>query len=162
MDFQDPGNKGIMVLGLMDVKKDGGLIAEITQLSKALHRRTTEEQLGMRLKAYLTLSHVRDHPGTTQQELESAILMDANGVVLILNEAEAAGFSIRRRDPNDRRRHIVELTEAGRKALERADAGRETLEGALLEPLSAEERETFRALLRKVLAGALTPVPDRS
>jgi DNA-binding MarR family transcriptional regulator len=140
----------------MDVKKDEprsepGFVSLLTQLYKALNRRATDELLGMRFKPYMTLGYIRDHPGTTQQELESALLMDANTVVLILNELEAAQFSMRRRDPHDRRRHIVELTASGRRALERADKARESLEDEVLSALSPEERRTVRKLLERVL-----------
>src|SRR5712692_2559536 len=121
----------------MDVKKhesrsDPGLVSLLTQLQKALHRRSTEELLGMRLKPYMTLGYIRDHPGTTQQELENDLFMDANTVVLILNELEAAQYSIRKRDPQDRRRHIVEMTAAGRHALDKANKARESLEDEVL------------------------------
>jgi DNA-binding MarR family transcriptional regulator len=137
--------------------KDGekGLVSLLVQLNKAIHRRSSEEMLGMRLKAYMTLSHIRDHPGTTQQELETALVMDANSVVLILNELEARGFSIRRRDPQDRRRHIVEMTPAGERALETADKAREQLEDDLCTSLTAEERRTLRRLAEQVLDSAL-------
>jgi DNA-binding MarR family transcriptional regulator len=127
----------------------------LTQLQKALHRRSSEELLGMRLKPYMALGYIRDHPGATQQELENALFMDANSVVLILNELEAAQFSIRKRDPQDRRRHIVEMTAAGRHAIERADKARESLEDEVLAPLSAEERNTLRKLVQRVLDGLL-------
>lgn len=140
----------------MDVKngerrRDGGFVSLLTQVHKALNRRTDEQLLGMRFKPYMTLGYIRDHPGTTQQEIESSLFMDANSVVLLLNELEAAHFSIRRRDPNDRRRHIVEITPAGRRALERADKAREGLEDEVLAPLSAEERNILRRLLERVL-----------
>jgi DNA-binding MarR family transcriptional regulator len=136
----------------MDVKKDGaGFVSLLTQIYKALNRRTGEELLGMRFKPYMTLGYIRDHPGATQQELESALFMDANSVVLILNELEAARFSIRRRDATDRRRHIVEITESGRKALDRADKARESLEDEILVDLSVDDRKTLRRLLEKVL-----------
>ncbi|OLB84411.1 MAG: MarR family transcriptional regulator [Chloroflexi bacterium] len=140
----------------MDVKKDGpkpdpGFVSLLTQLYKALNRRTGEDLLGMRFKPYMTLGYIRDHPGTTQHELESALFMDANSVVLILNELEAAQFSVRRRDPHDRRRHIVEITASGRRALERADKARESLEDEVLRALSPEERKTVRGLLERVL-----------
>lgn len=134
-------------------RRDGGFISLMTQIYKALNRRTGEELLGMRFKPYMTLGYIRDHPGTTQQELESSLFMDANSVVLILNELEAAHFSVRRRDPDDRRRHIVEITAAGRRALERADKARESLEGDVLQALSVEERKTLRSLLERVLEG---------
>ncbi len=150
----------------MDVKTDGsrpdggGLVSLLTQLQKGLHRRSSEELLGMRVKPYMVLVYIRDHPGTTQQELESAMFMDANSVVLILNELEAAGFSVRKRDPQDRRRHMVEMTQAGRRAIERADKAREGLEDEVLAPLSAAERQTLRKLLERVLDNlAAVPAP---
>src|SRR5437773_9358827 len=140
----------------MNVKRaDPGFVSLLTQVHKALNRRSSEELLGMRLKPYMVLGYIRDHPGTTQQELENALFMDANSVVLILNELEAAQFSIRRRDPQDRRRHIVEMTASGRRALERADKARESLEDEILAPLSPEERKTLSKLVERVLDGML-------
>ncbi len=136
-------------------RSNRGLVSLVTQLSKALHRRSTDELLGMRLKPYMTLGYIRDHHGTTQQELENGLFMDANTVVLILNELEAAQFSVRRRDPQDRRRHIVELTASGRRALERAEKARESLEDQILAPLSAEERKTLSKLVERVLDALL-------
>jgi MarR family transcriptional regulator, temperature-dependent positive regulator of motility len=138
---------------MMIVKADGGFVSLLTQIHKAVNRRTSEELLGMRLKPYMTLGYIRDHPATSQQELESSLFMDANSVVLILNELEAAQLSVRRRDPDDRRRHIVEITPAGRWALERADKARDSVEDEVLKGLSAEERKTLRALLERVLEG---------
>jgi DNA-binding MarR family transcriptional regulator len=140
---------------------DIGLIALLIQINKALHRRTSEELLGMRLKSFLLLGYVRDRGAVSQQELETGLLMDANSVVLLLNETEAAGFSVRRRDPADRRRHMVELTAAGRVAVERAEKAREGIEDEVLADLSPEEREALRKLLRMVLDGLLR-VPAES
>ena len=140
---------------------DIGLIALLIQINKALHRRTSEELLGMRLKSFLLLGYVRDRGAVSQQELETGLLMDANSVVLLLNETEAAGFSVRRRDPADRRRHMVELTAAGRAAVERAEKAREGIEDEVLADLSPEERATLRKLLRAVLEGLLR-VPAES
>lgn len=147
----------------MDMKSgerapEQGLVSLLVQLNKAIHKRSTEEMLGMRMKAYMTLGYIRDHPGATQQELESPLVMDANSVVLILNELEAKQFSIRRRDPHDRRRHILEMTPAGRIALERADKERESLEDEMLATLSPDERKTLRKLVERVLENLLQPI----
>jgi DNA-binding MarR family transcriptional regulator len=143
-------------------RRDGGFVSLLTQIYKALNRRTGEEALGMRFKPYMVLGYIRDHPGTTQHELESSLFMDANSVVLILNELEAAQYSIRRRDPNDRRRHIVELTAAGRRAVERADKAREGLEDEVLRNLTAEERRTLRQMLERVLESMLATSEARA
>jgi DNA-binding MarR family transcriptional regulator len=140
---------------------DIGLIALLIQINKALHRRTSEELLGMRLKSFLLLGYVRDRGAVSQQELETGLLMDANSVVLLLNETEAAGFSVRRRDPADRRRHMVELTAAGRVAVERAEKARESMEDEVLADVSPEERDALKKLLRMVLDGLLR-VPAES
>src|ERR1700676_5686111 len=92
---------------------DIGLIALLIQINKALHKRTSEELLGMRLKQFLLLGYVRDRGAVSQQELETGLLMDANSVVLLLNETEATGWSVRRRHPADRPPHIRERTDAG-------------------------------------------------
>jgi len=135
-------------------KDDGrGLIELVTQVSKAFHRRSTEEMLGMRWKEFLVLSHLHEHPGTTQQELGEAMLLDSNTVVLLLNELEARGFSIRRRDAGDRRRHVVEITPSGRDAVARGEKAREAIEDEVFAGLTADERRTLRRLLVRALEG---------
>ena len=137
-----------------------GLIALVTQINKALHRRTSEELLGMRLKQFMTLGYVRDRGSVSQQELETALLIDANSVVLLLNELEAAGLSVRRRDAHDRRRHLVEITPAGRVAVERAEKARESLEDAILTDFTAEERAALTKVLRRLLDALSQAAPE--
>jgi DNA-binding MarR family transcriptional regulator len=57
---------------------------------------------------------------------------------------------IRKRDPEDRRRHVVKLTPSGRSMLVDLRAIVQRLEDEYLAPLSAEERETLHVLLAKV------------
>ena len=142
------------------MKKEPGLIALLVQFNKALHRRSTEEMLGMRLKEFMVLGYLGDHPGITQQELGEGMVMDPNTVVLLLNELETRGFSVRRRDTEDRRRHVVELTQTGREALARAETAREAIEDEVFAGLSAAERGELRRILVKALEGsrATTPV----
>jgi DNA-binding MarR family transcriptional regulator len=145
-------------------KEDGpGLIALLTQLTKSFHRRSTEELLGMRLKEFLILAHLRDRRGVTQQELGEAMLLDSNTVVLLLNELELRGYSIRKRDAEDRRRHVVEITPAGGDALARAEKAREAIEDEVFADLTSEERRTLRRILIRAVEGqARTPVAPAS
>ena len=135
----------------MSAETPGALVL-VTRLSRVAYRRATEELLGMRLKQFAALSYLRWMPGVTQRQLGDAMLLDANNCVLLLNDIEAAGWAERRRDPDDRRRHVVEITDAGRDALERAEQALDDLEEAVLENLTAEERGTLRDLLAKALA----------
>ncbi len=70
----------------------------------------------------------------------------------MLNDLEAEGWAERRRDPEDRRRHTVELTAAGRKALTRAEQALDGLEGDVLADLTPDERDTLRELLFRAVA----------
>src|SRR5436305_3423222 len=105
-----------------------GTIVLLTRLAKAVHRRSSEELLGLRLRQFVLLSYLRDREATPQQEICEAMLLDANNLVLMLNELEAAGLAERRRDTADRRRHVVDITDRGRLALERAERAQEALE----------------------------------
>ena len=80
--------------------------------------------------------------------------MDANNVVLLLNELEDRGHIARRRDPTDRRRHRVELTAAGRRALVKAEHAQESIEEDVLGALNPEERATLWRLLTRALYGS--------
>jgi DNA-binding MarR family transcriptional regulator len=115
-----------------------------------VHRSATDEVLGVRLKDYVTLALLRNG-ARAQAELCAAVGMDPNNCVLLLNHLEAAGHVERKRDPADRRRHIVELTPAGRKALDRAEREIESLEDEVLGALTLDEREQLRSLLIRAL-----------
>jgi len=125
----------------------------LTRLAKQVYRRSDEQLLGMHLRLLMTLSYLRDNDRCPQQELAEALCMDANNVVLLLNELEQLGHVSRRRDPADRRRHIVELTAAGRRALARAERAQEAIEDDVLGALDAEERATLWRLLTRALYG---------
>jgi len=133
-----------------------GSLVLLIRLTRRIYRRATEDVLGMRLKSYLLLSNLRDG-ALPQSELCVSMHLDPNNCVLMLNDLEAAGHVERRRDPADRRRHIVVLTPAGRKALASADRAVESLEEEVLGALAPEEREAMRGLLARALAGE--PVP---
>jgi DNA-binding MarR family transcriptional regulator len=132
----------------------------LTRLAKQVYRRSNEDLLGMHLRLLMALSYVRDHNGAPQQELAEALCMDANNVVLLLNELEDLGHVTRRRDPTDRRRHLVELTEAGLRALNGAERAQETIEDDVLRALDPSERAILWQLLTRALQGAEPDAPD--
>src|SRR5436305_10270162 len=92
----------------------------LPRLTKQVMRRSDPGLLGMDLRLLMALSYLADHDGAPQQELVDALCMDAKNVVLLLNELEDRGHLVRRRDPEDRRRQRLHLTEAGSEALGRA------------------------------------------
>jgi DNA-binding MarR family transcriptional regulator len=77
--------------------------------------------------------------------------MDSNTGVLVLNDLEDLDYAERRRDPADRRRHIVDITETGLEALERAEMAQGSIEDEILAGLSMSERAELRRLLVRAL-----------
>jgi DNA-binding MarR family transcriptional regulator len=138
---------------------DLGSMVLLTRLAKQVYRRSTEELIGIHMRLVMALSYLRDHDGAPQQELAEALCMDANNVVLLLNELEDLGHVTRQRDPEDRRRHRVQLTERGRRALISAERAQETIEDEVLQALDPEERATLWRLLTRALHGAEPDAP---
>src|SRR5947207_8444801 len=128
-----------------------GSMVLLFQLSRVLYRRATEAVLGMSLKEYLALSTLREQPWVTQQALGEVLHLDPNNCVLLLNVLESSRLAERRRDADDRRRHIVELTAEGREALARADVALESVEDEVLGPLDAAQRRELRDLLARAM-----------
>jgi DNA-binding MarR family transcriptional regulator len=126
----------------------------LPRLSKQVMRRVSPELLGIDLRLLMALSYLSDHDGAPQQELVDALCMDAKNVVLLLNELEDSEYLVRRRDTEDRRRHRVLITEAGREALGRARDAMTAVENEVLQALDADERATLVNLLARALQGA--------
>jgi MarR family transcriptional regulator, lower aerobic nicotinate degradation pathway regulator len=125
----------------------------LPRLAKQVMRRVNPELLGMDLRLLMALSYLRDHDGAPQQELVDALCMDAKNVVLLLNELEDCGHLVRRRDPEDRRRHRVQITDAGREALARARDHMDVIENEVLQALDADQRAALVTLLSTALHG---------
>jgi DNA-binding MarR family transcriptional regulator len=130
-----------------------GSIGLLTKLSKVVYRRATEDSIGMRLKQLMALEQLRDNEcECLQQGLAELLMLDSNNCVLLLNDLDEAGYIERRRDPKDRRRHIVEITPAGLEALAESERRLEDLEDEVLSNLSAGERRQLHDLLAKAIA----------
>jgi DNA-binding MarR family transcriptional regulator len=125
----------------------------LTRLSRAVYRRANEGLLGVRMKEFVALSYLRQSPGIGQKELGERLMLDPNNTVLLLNELEVRDLAERRRHPDDRRRHVVEITPQGMEALEHAEQAVDSLEDEVLGALSAGERATLRDLLLRALDG---------
>jgi DNA-binding MarR family transcriptional regulator len=128
-----------------------GTITLLSRLSKSVYRRCPESLLGMNLRHFLALSYIAEPGGISQQQLAEILCIDANNTVLLLNDMEGQGLIRRVRDPADRRRHLLEVTEHGEEVFQRAQHHRETVEDEVLDALTTQERATLHRLLAKAL-----------
>src|SRR3954468_23027405 len=94
------------------------------------------EELGMRTHEFAVLHYLRDAGALSQQDLGRALRINPSNLVALLDALQADGLIVRARDPEDRRRHLVGLTQDGNRRLERARQAAEDAERELLAPLS--------------------------
>jgi MarR family transcriptional regulator, lower aerobic nicotinate degradation pathway regulator len=86
----------------------------------------------------------------TQGAIADALGYDRGQLVGLLDEIEERGLIERRRDPNDRRRHLVQMTTDGKRKLRRLRTLARGLEDDFLEPLTDAERTELQSLLLKL------------
>jgi MarR family transcriptional regulator for hemolysin len=90
----------------------------------------------------------------TQRELAEAVGVEGPTLTHHLNKMEAAGLVTRRRDPDNRRQHVVELTAEGDATFFRLLDTVVAFDQALRAGFSDAELATLRTLLARLRANA--------
>jgi DNA-binding MarR family transcriptional regulator len=94
-----------------------------------------------------------DYP-LSQHEAAGRLGVDRTTMVALVDELESKGLVERHRSLQDRRKNIVQLTEAGKRCLDGAGRARDEVERDFLAPLGDDlGRQFVRAL--QILAGVL-------
>src|SRR5881397_288559 len=116
-----------------------------------MHRFTEAlEPFGVRPRHVAALIELRDHGELTQQSLCGQLHLDPTNLVAILNELEGRGYATRRRDPEDRRRHLVEVSKKGLAVIEKVSEVMDGVEEDLLAGLEPAERTQVEGLLTSI------------
>ena len=143
-------------------KPQAGLPAELVastlfllkRLGFAAKQRSLDEyaQTGLGPYHHAILVLLEESARETQAEIADALGYDRGTLVGLLDELEERKLIERRRDPDDRRRHLVRVTPEGKKMLGRFRALNRRVEDEFLAPLDAEQREQLHALLLALAA----------
>jgi DNA-binding MarR family transcriptional regulator len=112
-------------------------------------RRLRDAHTGLELtpRQFQLLGVLHDDGPVGQRELGHTLEIDPSILVTLLNPLEADGLLSRRRDPLDRRRHLVSLTEKGEQRLAAAAQAQRDAEDVLFAGLDQTQRDQLRDLL---------------
>jgi MarR family transcriptional regulator for hemolysin len=112
-------------------------------------------QAGGSLPGWLVLLNLKTGRAANQRQLAEAVGVREATLTHHLNAMEKAGLVTRRRDPLNRRIHVVELTEAGDRAFLALREAAIAFDRRLRDGIPEPELEAFEALLDR-LAGNVT------
>lgn len=115
----------------------------------------------LRLKELSVLQLLGADGPASQQDLADRLGINRSIMVKVIDGLERDGFVLRTRDPNDRRRYALQMTDAGSTRAAALRAWSHAIETALLAPLGAPQRRRVVALLATLAAahGPAQPVP---
>lgn len=126
----------------------------LKRLGYALKARAVEafEAAGESPYHHAVLAVLDESARETQATIADALGYDRSWLVGLLDELEADGLIERRRDPADRRRHLVSLKPAGKEKLAELRAIGQRVEDEFLAPLEPKERDALHELLLELAA----------
>jgi DNA-binding MarR family transcriptional regulator len=135
-------------------------VATLTHRLAAITRRAMGERManeswaheaGFRPGCIGVLRVVAAREPVSQREVSEALLLDPSDLVTLVDILEAAGLVERRRDPADRRRYALEVTERGQLAVVRLREINGEINEELLAPLDEQERSQLAGLIGRVV-----------
>jgi MarR family transcriptional regulator for hemolysin len=109
-------------------------------------------EAGGSLPIWLVLVSLKTERGASQRAMAESMGIQGATLTHHLNGMEAAGLVTRRRDPENRRVHIVELTESGEQLFGRLRAVAVEFDARLRSGLTKQELDEFVRVL-EVLGG---------
>jgi MarR family transcriptional regulator for hemolysin len=109
-------------------------------------------QAGGSVPVWLVLISLKSRPVRNQRELAEAVGIREATLTHHLNAMDEQGLITRRRDPANRRVHLVELTESGEAAFQRLRGAATAFDQRLRAGLTGDELSQLEALLGRLAA----------
>jgi MarR family transcriptional regulator, transcriptional regulator for hemolysin len=129
---------------------------QLTQVARAVGRAFDEAlgQAGGSLPVWQILLSMKSARVGSQRDLAEAVGVREATLTHHLNAMEAAGLITRRRDPANRRVHVVEVTEAGEAAFDRLRSAASEFDARLRGGMDQAQLATLADLLSKLASNA--------
>lgn len=109
--------------------------------------------IGIRTRYFFVLAALEGGTTLSQQDLSRLLNLDPTTVVVVIDEMEGNGHAERRRNPTDRRRYSLTLTDAGRTLLAKANNLVTDVEAEFFGTLDEGEKQALREMLGRTLTG---------
>jgi len=109
------------------------------------------KDLDLRDRHLLALTILNADETLSQQDLARHLSLDPTLVVALVDDLEDQGLCERARHPDDRRRHVIQLTAKGRRVYRDARALSAKVGDKIFAPLDRSERTQLTELLKRVM-----------
>ncbi|MDR0342905.1 MAG: MarR family transcriptional regulator [Nocardiopsaceae bacterium] len=113
---------------------------------------------GRGLRDLAVLAVLAESP-SSQAQLGTLLHVNRTVMISVIDGIEAAGLVRRERDPADRRRYALRITEEGTAALPELNAAATRADRSLTAPLHHEQHRRLIGLLRRVVPGEAQALP---
>lgn len=115
----------------------------------------------LRFAHHGVMACLADEGALAQKDVALRLRIDPSDLVKVVDLLEEEGLVTRTRDPHDRRRQLLDLTDAGRITFAERELVLDEANAFLLAPLSPEERVQFEEMLRKMRASLVSRLQQR-
>lgn len=132
-------------------KQLGFLLARHGRIMNTRLRQALDSS-GLSPRHAVLLCRLEESGPISQQQLIEILFIDASALVSVLNDLENERLVERRRDPADRRRHIVEITPDGKHAVASIEVAVADVEQEAFAGFSADELSQLHGLLSRIHA----------
>jgi DNA-binding MarR family transcriptional regulator len=139
-------------------------VCVLTRVGQSLNRliEIRLDPLGLKLRHYTVLRSLASEGVMSQQELGELLTMDPATTATTVDELEQYGLLARKREPANRRKYAVAVTDSGRRMLARAERALDALETDVLVELDEAERAGLRGALFVLAYGERYPALVRA
>lgn len=109
--------------------------------------------MGLTQPQFAAMARLYTHGACSQNQLGRTIALDSASMVGVISRLRVRKFVTTSKDPEDKRRTVISLTQPGRQAIEAAIEKGIVANEITLSPLTVSERRKLIELLRKMAPG---------